>query len=130
MYQISGVVMLLVSPLLTMRLITEERRLGTIKLLISSPISITELVLGKYVGITLFYCLMLFMISLMPASLMFGTATRSGTNRIGSHRCVVINVCVCIHWFIYFIINKLTGYCCYKYLWCFVFILDNKHRRH
>ena len=73
MYQISGVVMLLVSPLLTMRLITEERRLGTIKLLISSPISITELVLGKYVGITTFYCLMLFMISLMPASLMFGT---------------------------------------------------------
>jgi len=73
MYQISGVVMLLVSPLLTMRLITEERRLGTIKLLISSPISITELVLGKYVGITIFYCLMLFMISLMPASLMIGT---------------------------------------------------------
>ncbi|GJM05599.1 MAG: hypothetical protein DHS20C09_15950 [marine bacterium B5-7] len=73
MYQISGVVMLLVSPLLTMRLITEERRLGTIKLLISSPISITELVLGKYVGITIFYCLMLLMISLMPASLMIGT---------------------------------------------------------
>lgn len=73
MYQISGVVMLLVSPLLTMRLITEERRLGTIKLLISSPISITELVLGKYVGITVFYCFMLFMISLMPASLMLGT---------------------------------------------------------
>ncbi len=65
--------MLLVSPLLTMRLITEERRLGTIKLLVSSPISITELVLGKYIGITVFYCLMLLMISLMPASLMFGT---------------------------------------------------------
>jgi ABC-2 type transport system permease protein len=73
MYQISGVIMLLVSPLLTMRLITEERRLGTIKLLISSPISITELVLGKYVGITAFYCVMLLMISLMPASLMLGT---------------------------------------------------------
>lgn len=73
MYQISGVIMLLVSPLLTMRLITEERRLGTIKLLISSPISITELVLGKYTGIVTFYFLMLFMISLMPASLMFGT---------------------------------------------------------
>lgn len=73
MYQISGVIMLLVSPLLTMRLITEERRLGTIKLLVSSPISVTELVLGKYLGITAFYSLMLLMISLMPASLMFGT---------------------------------------------------------
>ena len=73
MYQIAGVVMLLVSPLLTMRLITEERRLGTIKLLYSSPLSITELVLGKYIGITAFYCLMLVMITLMPASLLLGT---------------------------------------------------------
>ncbi len=72
MYQIAGVIMLLVSPLLTMRLITEERRLGTIKLLYSSPISITELVLGKYIGMTAFYCLALIMISLMPASLLFG----------------------------------------------------------
>lgn len=73
MYQISGVVMLLVSPLLTMRLVTEERRLGTIKLLYSSPISITELVLGKYLGITAFYTLMLMMITLMPMMLLFGT---------------------------------------------------------
>ena len=73
MYQIAGVILLLVSPLLTMRLITEERRLGTIKLLFSSPLSITELVLGKYVGISTFYILILIMISLMPASLMFGT---------------------------------------------------------
>jgi len=34
MYQIAGVIMLLVSPLLTMRLITEELRLGTIKLIL------------------------------------------------------------------------------------------------
>jgi gliding motility-associated transport system permease protein len=73
MYQIAGVVILLVSPLLTMRLFTEERRLGTIKLLFSSPISITELVLGKYFGMAVFYCLILAMISLMPASLLFGT---------------------------------------------------------
>ena len=73
MYQICGIILLLISPLLTMRLITEERRLGTIKLLVSSPITITELVLGKYFGIIIFYCLILLMISLMPISLMFGT---------------------------------------------------------
>lgn len=72
MYQIAGIIMLLVSPFLTMRLIADERRLGTIKLLYSSPVSITELVLGKYIGITLFYCLILAMISLMPMSLLFG----------------------------------------------------------
>lgn len=72
MYQIAGVIMLLVSPLLTMRLIAEERLLGTIKLLFSSPISVTEFVLGKYAGIITFYCVALFMISLMPASLLIG----------------------------------------------------------
>ena len=46
MYQIAGVIMLLISPLLTMRLITEERRLGTIKLLFSSPVSINNWVIN------------------------------------------------------------------------------------
>ena len=78
LYQIAGVIMLLVSPLLTMRLITEERRLGTIKLLYSSPISLTELVLGKYLGLLVFYCLMLLMVSLMPATLLFGASLDLG----------------------------------------------------
>jgi ABC-2 type transport system permease protein len=56
-----------------MRLISEERQLGTIKLLLSSPISITEIVLGKFLGITIFYLLILLMITLMPLSLLFGT---------------------------------------------------------
>lgn len=73
MYQIAGIVMLMVSPLLTMRLLTEERRQGTIKLLFSSPISITELVLGKYIGILSLYILMISLVTLMPMSLMFGT---------------------------------------------------------
>jgi ABC-2 type transport system permease protein len=73
MLQIAGVIMLLVSPLITMRLVSEEHRLGTIKLLLSSPVSITELVLGKYIGIIGFYLCMLAMITLMPVSLMPGT---------------------------------------------------------
>ena len=78
LYQIAGVIMLLVSPFLTMRLIAEERRLGTIKLLYSSPISLTELVLGKYLGLLVFYCLMLLMVSLMPATLLFGASLDLG----------------------------------------------------
>ena len=78
LYQIAGVIMLLVSPFLTMRLIAEERRLGTIKLLYSSPISLTELVLGKYLGLFVFYCLMLLMVSLMPATLLFGASLDLG----------------------------------------------------
>lgn len=71
--QISGIILLLVSPLLTMRLFSEEYRIGTIKLLLSSPVSITELVLGKYIGIIVFYLCILAMIALMPISLMAGT---------------------------------------------------------
>lgn len=71
--QISGIILLLVSPLLTMRLFSEEYRIGTIKLLLSSPVSITELVLGKYIGILVFYLSILVMIALMPISLMAGT---------------------------------------------------------
>ncbi len=72
-WQIAGIILLLVSPLLTMGLIAEERRLGTIKLLYSSPVSLTQLVVGKYLGISAFYSLMLLMISLMPLSLQLGT---------------------------------------------------------
>jgi len=72
-YQFASIIMLLVTPFLTMNLITNERRLSTIKLLFSSPISITELVLGKYFGMSAFYTLMLIMISFMPASLLLGT---------------------------------------------------------
>jgi len=72
-FQISGIILLLVSPLLTMRLISEERRLGTIKLIMSSPVSLTQLVLGKYLGITLFYFCLIGMLSLMPLSLLLGT---------------------------------------------------------
>lgn len=76
--QISGIILLLVTPFITMRLISDERRLGTIKLLYSSPLSITELVLGKFIGVSLFYIAVLFMISLLPLCLSFGTSLDTG----------------------------------------------------
>jgi ABC-2 type transport system permease protein len=56
-----------------MRLISEERRNGSIALLLSSPISMTEIVLGKFTGIVLFMLIFITMISLMPLSLLMGT---------------------------------------------------------
>lgn len=68
----AAVVLLLVVPLLTMRLVSEERRNRTLPLLFSAPISMTEIVLGKYVGVLLFLLLAAAMIALMPLSLLLG----------------------------------------------------------
>lgn len=45
-----AVMMVLITPALTTRLLAEERRLGTIELLLTAPIRDWELVLGKWLG--------------------------------------------------------------------------------
>ena len=56
-------VLLIASPVLTMRLISEEKKNKTIELLLTSPISPTEIILGKYIASLLLYCI-LFLITL------------------------------------------------------------------
>ncbi|MEN8259951.1 MAG: ABC transporter permease subunit [Pseudomonadota bacterium] len=65
----AGVILLLVTPLLTMRLISEERRNATLSLLFTAPVSISEIILGKYLGVVAFLLIMVVMIVLMPLSL-------------------------------------------------------------
>lgn len=72
-FEVASIILLMVTPLLTMRLISEERRNGSITLLLSSPVSMTEIVLGKFSGIVLFMLIFVIMISLMPLSLLMGT---------------------------------------------------------
>ena len=45
-----SVVLLLIAPMLTMRLLSEERKLGTAELLFSYPISDWDAILGKYLA--------------------------------------------------------------------------------
>ncbi len=68
----TGIILLLAMPLLTMRLISEERKNKTLVLLMSSPVSMSNIVLGKYLGLMGFFIFMLAMISLMPLSLALG----------------------------------------------------------
>ena len=68
----AAIVLLLVVPLLTMRLVAEERRNRTLSLLFSAPLSMTEIVLGKYLGILMFLLALLALIALMPLSLFAG----------------------------------------------------------
>ncbi len=77
-YLWAGIIMLAVMPILTMRSFAEERMNGTFTLLRSSPISVTDIVLGKYLALMMFILLMVLMISLMPASLQLGTSLDLG----------------------------------------------------
>ena len=79
LYSTAATVLLLVVPLLTMRLISEERRGQTLSLLISAPVSMTEIILGKFVGVFSFVMIMLILIALMPLSLLAGGTLDIGT---------------------------------------------------
>jgi len=73
-----AMVLLLVAPLLTMRLVSEERRNKTLSLLLSAPVSAGEIILGKFVGIMGFQSIILLMICLMPLSLTFAGTIDAG----------------------------------------------------
>jgi ABC-2 type transport system permease protein len=45
-----SIILLLIIPLLTMRLLAEEKRIGTEELLYTSPVSIGQIILGKYLA--------------------------------------------------------------------------------
>lgn len=49
------VVLLLLIPLLAMRLYAEEKRTGTIELLLTSPLTDLEIILGKFLGAMVLY---------------------------------------------------------------------------
>jgi len=52
------VVLLLLVPLVTMRLYAEEKRAGTIELLLTSPLTDLQIILGKFLGALALYLVM------------------------------------------------------------------------
>ena len=61
---------LIIFPLITMRLVSEEKKLGTYELLMTSPLSIPQLVLGKFLGAVSLVVLILLLTSIYPIVLM------------------------------------------------------------
>ena len=82
LFGFATIVLLLVMPLMTMRLFAEERKSGSIDLLFSAPVSLTEIVLGKFLGLVGFMAAILALLALMPLSLLPATALDLG--RIGA----------------------------------------------
>lgn len=71
-------IFLFISPMLTMRLLSEERKLGTIELLYTSPITLTSIVVGKYLSSVLLFLVMFLLILQYPIFVLI-----SGTPDVG-----------------------------------------------
>src|SRR3989304_10563376 len=59
-------ILVFVLPMLTMRLVSDELRVGTIETLMTAPITEIEVVLGKFFGAFVFYLILLAAILLYP----------------------------------------------------------------
>jgi len=78
MFGWAAILLLFVMPLLTMRLIADERRNQTLSLLFSAPVSMTEIVLGKYMGIVSYLLIIVALLAVMSLSLLVGTTLDFG----------------------------------------------------
>lgn len=70
LFRFATLVLLLVVPLLTMRLFAEERKNGSLELLLAAPVPLTGVVIGKFMGVMGYLTLMLILIAAMPLSLL------------------------------------------------------------
>lgn len=77
-FAMAAVVLLMVTPLLSMRLIAEERRSHTMTFLISAPVSMTDIVLGKFLGLMVFFAAVIVLVAALALSLLAGGALDSG----------------------------------------------------
>lgn len=66
MFDLAPWIFLFLIPAITMRMIAEERKSGTMELLLTQPISDTQLILGKF-----FACEALLLIALLPTLIYF-----------------------------------------------------------
>ena len=71
-FAMAAIVLLMVTPILTMRLVAEERRNNTLTLLISAPIAISDIILGKFVGLMVFFFIVISLIMALCLSLLAG----------------------------------------------------------
>lgn len=93
LFAMAAAVLLMATPLLTMRLIAEERRNHTMTLLTSAPISMTDIVLGKFLGLMIFFCGVIFLVMVLSLSLLMGGTLDAGlllSNAVG-----LLLICAC-----------------------------------
>ena len=65
-----SVILVFLVPLVTMRTLAEEKKIGTYELLLTSPLRISEIVLGKFLGAAMFVGLMVLLTGIYPLILL------------------------------------------------------------
>jgi ABC-2 type transport system permease protein len=78
MFNTVALLLMMLVPMFTMRLIAEERRNQTFTLLLSAPLSGLHIVLGKFLGLLVFLAALMSGVVLMLYSLALGTALDQG----------------------------------------------------
>lgn len=64
------IVLVIMVPVITMRTFAEEKKNGTYELLLTSPLTVTQLVLGKFLGSLFFVLVMILLTGIYPAILL------------------------------------------------------------
>lgn len=72
LFALVAIVLLMITPILAMRLLAEERRNHTLALLMSAPISIPDIVIGKFLGMLFFFLLIIISFIVLCLSLLLG----------------------------------------------------------
>jgi ABC-2 type transport system permease protein len=65
-FMVMSNILLFTIPLITMRLISEEKKLGTFEFLFTSPITVPQIIFGKFFAAALFVLIMLLTTSVYP----------------------------------------------------------------
>lgn len=71
LFQTLLIILVFLIPLLTMRIIAEEKRRGTFELLVTSPLSVGQIVIGKFLGLSVVILVMLGLSFAFPLLLAF-----------------------------------------------------------
>lgn len=98
-------IFLIAVPLLTMRSMAEERKLKTDQLLLTSPLSLTEIILGKYLAMIIIYGLTCLILGLCPLIIAL-----NGTAYLFNDYAALLAffICGCLYLAIGLLISSLT----------------------
>jgi ABC-2 type transport system permease protein len=83
LFDSAAVILMLLVPLLSMGLFSREYQSGTFGLLLSSPVTMTCIVFGKFLALLVVAGLMLLLVAMMPLSLLLGGNLDLGTLAAG-----------------------------------------------